>query len=263
MAEVDDGADERGAAFRRVDARECFEKPGEVVGVARALAGIARGANPRSAAQRVDDDARIVGERRQAGRRARGARLDERVLHECEAGLFRLLDPVRILRDDVQPGGLQQRTQLLELAGVGACEHDLHDRIVSGAASGHGRGGFSHRSVRGNASGPRRCRGRHSTRRAESPAPKPGRRVKHSQESGVGRRRTAGCGSAVRRTHDSARTARCSSMRDVMPRRASSSIASSSSRRNAWPSAVPWISMNPPASFITTFMSVSASESSA
>ena len=63
--------------------------------------------------------------------------------------------------------------------------------------------------------------------------------------------------------HDPARAARCISTSDSMPRRASSSIASSSARWNAWPSAVPWISMNPPASFMTTFMSVSASESSA
>ena len=66
-----------------------------------------------------------------------------------------------------------------------------------------------------------------------------------------------------RSPHDPVRDARCSSISEAMPRAASASIASSSVRRNAWPSAVPWISMNPPASFITTFMSVSASESSA
>jgi hypothetical protein len=38
---------------------------------------------------------------------------------------------------------------------------------------------------------------------------------------------------------------------------------SSSSRRKAWPSAVPCSSMKPPPSFITTFMSVSQSLSSA
>ena len=41
------------------------------------------------------------------------------------------------------------------------------------------------------------------------------------------------------------------------------SIASSSSRRKAWPSAVPCTSMKAPPEFITTFMSVSASTSSA
>ena len=44
---------------------------------------------------------------------------------------------------------------------------------------------------------------------------------------------------------------------------AAPSSASSSSRRKAWPSAVPCTSMKPPPSFITTFMSVSQSLSSA
>ena len=48
-----------------------------------------------------------------------------------------------------------------------------------------------------------------------------------------------------------------------MPFSARPSRASSSSRRKAWPSAVPCSSMKPPPSFITTFMSVSQSLSSA
>ena len=159
MAEVDDCADERRPAVRRIDVRERLEQPGDVVRIARAGAAIACRADTGGAAQRIDDDPRVVGERRQPGRRARGARLDERILHEREAGLFRLLDPICILRDDVQPGGLQQRAQLVELARVRAGEHDLHDGIVCVPASGRGRG--VHRSVRsapdGAADGTRRA----------------------------------------------------------------------------------------------------------
>src|SRR5438270_12692586 len=55
----------------------------------------------------------------------------------------------------------------------------------------------------------------------------------------------------------------CSVSSAPMPCAARLSSASSSWRRNAWPSAVPWISTNAPPLFITTFMSVSAWESSA
>ena len=57
--------------------------------------------------------------------------------------------------------------------------------------------------------------------------------------------------------------ASCAEMISAMPRHARSSIAASSSGLNAWPSAVPCTSIKCPASFMTTFMSVSASESSA
>ena len=63
--------------------------------------------------------------------------------------------------------------------------------------------------------------------------------------------------------HADARAACCAANRSLMPFSASTSSASSSSRRNAWPSAVPCSSMKPPPSFITTFMSVSQSLSSA
>ena len=56
--------------------------------------------------------------------------------------------------------------------------------------------------------------------------------------------------------------ARWASISWRMPAPARSSSASSSSRRNAWPSAVPCTSTNWPASFITTFMSHSQPESS-
>ena len=52
------------------------------------------------------------------------------------------------------------------------------------------------------------------------------------------------------------------SMIAPIPALARSSIAVSSSPVNAWPSAVPCTSMKCPASFMTTFISVSASESS-
>ena len=60
-----------------------------------------------------------------------------------------------------------------------------------------------------------------------------------------------------------ARASFCSAHSRPMPPAARSSSASSSSRRNAWPSAVPCTSMKAPPEFITTFMSVSASASSA
>ena len=60
-----------------------------------------------------------------------------------------------------------------------------------------------------------------------------------------------------------ARTAACAASNCSMPTAARSSSASSSPRCSAWPSAVPCTSTKPLASFITTFMSVSASESSA
>ena len=58
------------------------------------------------------------------------------------------------------------------------------------------------------------------------------------------------------------RAVRCACASSPMPLAARASMASSSSRRKAWPSAVPCTSTNWPASFITTFMSVSQSESS-
>ena len=206
VAEVDDRADEGGAALRPGDAGKRPEELCHVLGIACAVARIARRAHPRGAAQRVDDDAGVVGDGGQPGRGARRARLDEGVLDEGQSGLFRGLDAEGILRDEAQPGRRQDRSQLRELSLIRACEDDVHVRISSGAGRATGDG-----------------------RRALQPA----------------------------------RAARCISTRDAMPRCARSSIASSSARRNAWPSAVPWTSMNPPASFITTFMSVSASESSA
>src|SRR5690606_13312881 len=63
--------------------------------------------------------------------------------------------------------------------------------------------------------------------------------------------------------HAHGSTSACASSSRSIPLAASSSCRSSSARWNAWPSAVPWISTKPPTSFITTFMSVSASPSSA
>src|SRR5690606_3914757 len=66
----------------------------------------------------------------------------------------------------------------------------------------------------------------------------------------------------LRGVHGQAASAACCAANSwSQPRVASASIASSSSRRNAWPSAVPCTSMKPPPSFITTFMSVSQSQS--
>src|SRR5690606_11766399 len=65
-----------------------------------------------------------------------------------------------------------------------------------------------------------------------------------------------------RRVHR-ARASRWCWSKVAIPPSARPSSASSSSRRKAWPSAVPCSSMKPPPSFITTFMSVSQPASSA
>ena len=67
----------------------------------------------------------------------------------------------------------------------------------------------------------------------------------------------------MRRRRHRPRTAACAASSCSTPTAARSSSTSSSLRMNAWPSAVPCTSMKPFASFMTTFMSVSASESSA
>ena len=107
MAEVDERTDEDSGALRRGNARERFQKLGDVVRVAGAFAGIARRANARCTVQCIDDDPRVVGNRGQPGCSTGGARLDERILDEREAGLLRRLDAERILRDDAQSGRLQ------------------------------------------------------------------------------------------------------------------------------------------------------------
>jgi len=63
--------------------------------------------------------------------------------------------------------------------------------------------------------------------------------------------------------HGESSASLCRAKSSAMPLAARFSSASSSWRRKAWPSAVPWTSMNAPPLFITTFMSVSACESSA
>ena len=70
-------------------------------------------------------------------------------------------------------------------------------------------------------------------------------------------------GEIVHRDQSAASASRCAANNCAMPPSARPSNASSSSRRNAWPSAVPCNSMKPPPSFITMFMSVSQSLSSA
>ncbi len=65
------------------------------------------------------------------------------------------------------------------------------------------------------------------------------------------------------RGDQTANASRCLRISSAMPASARASKPSSSSRRKAWPSAVPCSSMKPPPSFMTTFMSVSQSLSSA
>ena len=70
--------------------------------------------------------------------------------------------------------------------------------------------------------------------------------------------------SAAAKTHPPAEASAssCALMIVSIPIFARPSIVESSSSLNACPSAVPWISTNRPASFMTTFISVSACESS-
>jgi len=104
--------------------------------------------------------------------------------------------------------------------------------------------------------GPRRCgqtRGCNETPRRAATGCELSRQLAH----------LAGIARGEDEFHELASASRCSVCKAVAPCLARSSIFSSSSWRKAWPSAVPCTSMYAPASFMTTFMSVSACESSA
>ncbi len=73
----------------------------------------------------------------------------------------------------------------------------------------------------------------------------------------------AGVAAGQHQPHACASASRWAANSALQPCSARVSRASSSSRRKAWPSAVPCSSMKPPPSFITTFMSVSQALSSA
>jgi hypothetical protein len=89
-----------------------------VVVVVRGLrAGVAAGEDARPAAQRVDLEAGIVGERRESGPRRVVAGLDPGIGLEGETGLVRLaLDAHVVRREQLHAGGeIQQLAQLAEL----------------------------------------------------------------------------------------------------------------------------------------------------
>ena len=92
-------------AARSPAVAQFLEQHGEVVGV-HSRPRIPCGVDARGAAQRIDADPRVVGERRQAGVRGRGARLDQRVLVERDAVLDRLR---AVVADELEPGKLRRQ----------------------------------------------------------------------------------------------------------------------------------------------------------
>ena len=114
---------ERADVRQRRAGRRLAQQLVEVLLVGRVLAGEARGAHAGGAAERRGLDARVVGDRRQAGRARGGERLVARVVEERLAGLGRQLDVVG-QRDDLVRG--QQRRELARLVGVAGREDELH-----------------------------------------------------------------------------------------------------------------------------------------
>ena len=78
----------------------------------------------RRAAERIDAEPRIVGERRQAGGAARVARLGERVLQEGTVRFIRLVYTELRLRHDFDGKRREQRADLADFSRVAGGEDD-------------------------------------------------------------------------------------------------------------------------------------------
>ena len=83
------------------------------------------GVHARLAAQRVDADAGVVRERRQARRAARVPRLGQGVLEKGEVRLLGIRDAELALGNDLDLKGRQQRADLGKLAGIAARHNEL------------------------------------------------------------------------------------------------------------------------------------------
>ncbi|KAG1358138.1 hypothetical protein G6F61_014511 [Rhizopus arrhizus] len=89
------------------------------------LAGIARAVQARCTAEGIDDQARIIGQRRQAGRFAGRARLQQRVLDEGQAGLFHVAQAQLGGRGDLQRQVGEDLLHLHKLDGVVAGQYQF------------------------------------------------------------------------------------------------------------------------------------------
>ena len=96
-------------------------RPGKIL----AFAGPARGEDPGRAVERVDGDARIVGESRQLRGLCRGDRLDLRVGGKAVAGLVGLAEAEIAGRDRLDAVRRQQFPHLGKLAGIVGRDHEL------------------------------------------------------------------------------------------------------------------------------------------
>src|SRR5438094_930729 len=120
--EGDDAAEARAPPSAR-HRRQLGQETGHAGGVGRR---VARRAHPGRAPERLHLEARVVGERREAGRGRHRSRLRERIL---QVGPARLLGAAHARevgeREDLgRPPLRHQRAQLLELAAVGRGQHE-------------------------------------------------------------------------------------------------------------------------------------------
>ncbi len=134
-AQRDQGADEACAPV--VDVAQAIDQERVVGGVLDAPVVFAvvdrarhrrelRGRDARRAAERVDAQARVVGDRRATGRPRRMARLGERVLEERRVRLVGFADRELALGDELDPERREQRGELGELSRVVRREDQSH-----------------------------------------------------------------------------------------------------------------------------------------
>ncbi|MNR00531.1 hypothetical protein D3C85_1163050 [compost metagenome] len=117
------GADELGAALGVRHVLQCLQQLG-VVGRIAETVGVARRADARGAAEGVHRQARVVGQRRQAGHPCGVAGLEDGVLDEAQAGFLRLVAAELGHRAHAH-GVAQHGLQFLELAGVVAGQYQF------------------------------------------------------------------------------------------------------------------------------------------
>ena len=121
------GAGEVGGAVVVGDVGELGEQQVEVGLVVAVPAGPAGGEDAGGAAEDVDAEAGVVGDRRQAGGLGQGVRLEERVLGEGDAGLLDVGDVrvgIRADEFDVEVGRIEDGAELGDLAVVAGGEDE-------------------------------------------------------------------------------------------------------------------------------------------
>ncbi len=111
---------------------QAAERGQQLVDIARGIAwltGIARGIQTGCAVERVDTQARVIGQRRQPGHPRCVTRLQQRVLDKGQAGFLDVLDPEFALCHEFDTGVAKQAIELGKFSGIAAGEND----------TGHGR----------------------------------------------------------------------------------------------------------------------------